>query len=63
MLQLANTVVARFKEPSTWAGIAASLAGLLHFTDPGFAAGIELVGAGGATLLSIFLAEKAKPVA
>lgn len=63
MLSLISTVAARFKEPSSWAGIAAGLAGLLHFTDPGITSSIELIGAGIATVVSIVLAEKAKPAA
>lgn len=53
-------LVERFKEPSSWAGLAA-FAGMVGFNlDPGVAHGIALVGAGVCTLVAIFVPEKSK---
>lgn len=48
----------RFKEPSSWAGLAPLLAGAGLSVPGGVVQGIILVGAGTCTLLAILLPEK-----
>ncbi len=52
------SLAARFKEPSSWAGIGSMLA-LLHLNlDPGLVNSVTLIGAGLAGLVAFFVPEK-----
>jgi len=53
-------IAKRFKEPSSWAGLAA-FAGMIGFQmDPGVAQGVAFIGAGVCTLIAVFVPEKSK---
>ena len=51
-------IIARFKEPSSWAALAAGATSLGIVIPAGWVQTISLIGAGIATLLGIFLKEK-----
>lgn len=56
-----NTIFQRFTEPSSWAGIAAFLAGIMNVpTDSPLVKAGVFMGCAGATLLAFFLREKGK---
>ena len=56
LVELAN----RFKEPSSWAGIAAFVGMMGIHLEPGVAQGVALIGAGVCTLIAVFVPEKSK---
>ena len=53
-------IASRFKEPSSWAGIAAALAVAGIHLDPTLAQAVTYVGAGMAGVVAFFLPEQAK---
>ncbi len=55
-----NTLIARLKEPSTWATIFAALAAVGLSLDPGLVKNITAAGAGVAGLVGFFLPEGTK---
>lgn len=57
MIKLIKTLALRFKEPSSWAGLAGVAALIGLNLDPGVANGIALAGAGVASIVAILLPE------
>lgn len=53
-----KTIIARLKEPSSWAAIFAALAAVGFSLDPGLVQNITAAGAGVSGLLAFFLPEK-----
>ena len=58
MQAIFSGLINRFKEPSSWAALAAGLTGLGLTLPPGLVSGISYVGAGIACLLGFFMPEK-----